>query len=150
MMRCDMDLTGSAVAPGSIARGGVMNQRPKVLMIDDNKEICRLMKEYLEKTGRYEVTTFTDARMGVRYAQIEKPDVILLDLMMPDMDGTEAAEYLLEDETTRYIPIIFITAAIKRDEAEERLGQIHGHPILAKPVTPVEVMNEIEKILTLS
>jgi CheY-like chemotaxis protein len=127
MMRCDMDLTGSTAAPGSIARGGVMNQRPKVLMIDDNREICRLMKEYLEKTGKYEVTTFTDARMGVRYAQIEKPD-----------------------ETTRYIPIIFITAAIKRDEAEERLGQIHGHPILAKPVTPVEVMNEIEKILTLS
>ena len=69
-----------------------MTQRPKVLMIDDNKEICRLMKEYLEKSGRYEVTVFTDARMGVRYAQIEKPDVILMDLMMPDMDGTEAAE----------------------------------------------------------
>lgn len=41
-----------------------MAQRPKVLMIDDNKEICRLMKEYLEKTGKYEVTTFTDARWG--------------------------------------------------------------------------------------
>jgi len=127
-----------------------MAQRPKVLVIDDNKEICRLMKEYLEKTGKYEVTTFTDARMGVRYAQIERPDVILLDLMMPDMDGTEAAEFLLDDEGTRNIPLIFITAAIKKDEAEDRLGQIHGHPILAKPVTPVEVMNEIEKILTLS
>ena len=125
-----------------------MNQRPKVLMIDDNKEICRLMKEYLEKAGRYEVTVFTDARMGVRYAQIEKPDVILLDLMMPDMDGTEAAEYLLDEETTRDIPIIFITAAIKKVEADDRLGRIHGHPILAKPVTPIEVMNEIEKVLT--
>ena len=81
-----------------------MTQRPKVLMIDDNKEICRLMKEYLEKSGRYEVTVFTDARMGVRYAQIEKPDVILMDLMMPDMDGTEAAEYLLDDEATRNDP----------------------------------------------
>jgi len=119
-------------------------------MIDDNKEICRLMKEYLEKTGKYEVTTFTDARMGVRYAQIERPDVILLDLMMPDMDGTEAAECLLDDEGTRNIPLIFITAAIKKDEAEERLGQIHGHPILAKPVTPVEVMHEIDKILALA
>jgi CheY-like chemotaxis protein len=66
------------------------------------------------------------------------------------MDGTEAAEFLLDDEGTRNIPLIFITAAIKKDEAEDRLGQIHGHPILAKPVTPVEVMNEIEKILTLS
>jgi len=127
-----------------------MNQRPKVLMIDDNKEICRLMKEFLEKTGKYEVTIFTDARMGVRYAQIEKPDVILLDLMMPDMDGTEAAECLLDDEATSSIPIIFITAAIKKDEAEDRLGQIHGHPILAKPVTPVEVMKEIEKILAIA
>jgi len=145
-----MNLRESTAVGSPIARGGVMVQRPKVLMIDDNKEICRLMKEYLEKTGRYEVTTFTDARMGVRYAQIERPDVILLDLMMPDMDGTEAAEYLLDDEGTRNIPLIFITAAIKRDEAEERLGQIHGHPILAKPVTPVEVMNEIEKILTLT
>jgi len=126
-----------------------MNQRPKVLMIDDNKEICRLMKEYLEKTGKYEVTIFTDARMGIHYAQIEKPDVILLDLMMPDMDGTEAAEALLDNDTTRDIPIIFVTAAIKKDEAEDRLGQIHGHPILAKPVTPMEVMNEIEKILSL-
>jgi len=126
-----------------------MTQRPKVLMIDDNKEICRLMKEYLEKTGKYEVTIFTDARMGIHYAQIEKPDVILLDLMMPDMDGTEAAESLLDNDTTRDIPIIFVTAAIKKDEAEDRLGQIHGHPILAKPVTPMEVMNEIEKILSL-
>jgi CheY-like chemotaxis protein len=145
-----MNLRVSTAARSPIARGGVMAQRPKVLMIDDNKEICRLMKEYLEKTGKYEVTTFTDARMGVRYAQIERPDVILLDLMMPDMDGTEAAEFLLDDEGTRNIPLIFITAAIKKDEAEDRLGQIHGHPILAKPVTPVEVMNEIEKILTLS
>ncbi len=127
-----------------------MNRRPKVLMIDDNKEICRLMKEYLEKTGKYEVTIFIDARMGVHYAQIEKPDVILLDLMMPDMDGTEAAEALLDNDTTRDIPIIFVTAAIKKDEAEDRLGQIHGHPILAKPVTPMEVMNEIEKILSLT
>ena len=125
-----------------------MTQRPKVLMIDDNKEICRLMKEYLEKSGRYEVTVFTDARMGVRYAQIERPDVILMDLMMPDMDGTEAAEYLLDDEATRNIPIIFITAAIKKAEVDDRLGRIHGHPILAKPVTPIEVMNEIEKVLT--
>jgi CheY-like chemotaxis protein len=117
-------------------------------MIDDNKEICRLMKEYLEKSGRYEVTVFTEAGMGVRYAQIEKPDVILLDLMMPDMDGTEAAEYLLDDEATRDIPIIFITAAIKKAEVDDRLGRIHGHPILAKPVTPIEVMNEIEKVLT--
>jgi CheY-like chemotaxis protein len=144
-----MNLRESTAARGSISRRGIMNHRPKVLMIDDNKEICRLMKEYLEKTGKYEVAIFTDARMGVHYAQIEKPDVILLDLMMPDMDGTEAAEYLLDDEATRDIPIIFITAAIKRDEAEDRLGQVHGHPILAKPVTPGEVMNEIEKILTL-
>jgi CheY-like chemotaxis protein len=143
-----MNLRESTAARAPKARGGVMIQRPRVLMIDDNKEICRLMKEYLEKSGRYEVTVFTDARMGVRYAQIEKPDVILMDLMMPDMDGTEAAEYLLDDEATRNIPLIFITAAIKKDEAEDRLGRIHGHPILAKPVTPIEVMNEIEKVLT--
>lgn len=127
-----------------------MTQRPKVLMIDDNREICRLMKEYLEKAGKYEVTTFTEAAIGVHYAQIEKPDVILLDLMMPDMDGAEAAEHLLDDEGTRNIPIIFITAAIKKNEVEESLGRIHGHPILAKPVTPIEVMKEIEKVLTLS
>src|SRR5512139_1325286 len=113
--RCDMSPRESTAVRAPIARGGVMTQRPKVLMIDDNKEICRLMKEYLEKSGRYEVTVFTDARMGVRYAQIERPDVILMDLMMPDMDGTEAAEYLLDDEGTRNIPIIFITAAIKKD-----------------------------------
>jgi CheY-like chemotaxis protein len=119
-------------------------------MIDDNREICRLMKEYLEKTAKYEVSIFTDARMGIHYAQIEKPDVILLDLMMPDMDGTEAAEALLDDEGTRNIPIIFITAAIKKDEVKDRLGQIHGHPILAKPVTPIQVMSEIERVLTFS
>jgi CheY-like chemotaxis protein len=110
-----------------------MTQRPKVLMIDDNKEICRLMKEYLEKSGRYEVTVFTEAGMGVRYAQIEKPDVILLDLMMPDMDGTEAAEYLLDDEATRNIPIIFITAAIKKAEVEQLAAA--GKPWVAHAVS---------------
>jgi len=50
-----------------------MNQRPKVLMIDDNREICRLMKEYLEKTGKYEVTTFTDARMACATPRSRNP-----------------------------------------------------------------------------
>jgi len=133
-----------------IERVGLMSEKPKkikVLVIDDNKELCQVLKEYLEKTGRFEVPVFTSAKAGIKYAKARKADIILLDLMMPEMDGTQAAEQLLEDDNTSEIPIIFITAAIKKSEVEERYGYIQGHPILAKPILPGEIIKKIESIL---
>jgi len=127
-----------------------MHEKPrkiKVLVIDDNKELCQVLKEYLEKTGRFEVPVFTSAKAGIKYAKARKADIILLDLMMPEMDGTQAAEELLEDEGTSEIPIIFITAAIKKSEVEARYGYIQGHPILAKPILPGEIIKKIENVL---
>ena len=125
------------------------HKKTKVLIIDDNKDLCLILKEYMERTGRFEVPTFTNAKAGIKYARAQKVDVILLDLMMPEMDGTQAAEQLLEDENTKSIPIIFITAAIKKSEVEERFGYIQGHPILAKPVLPGQIIKKIENVLGL-
>ena len=123
------------------------SKKIKVLMIDDNRDLCQVIKDFLERTGRFEVPIFTEASSGISYAKAKKPDVILMDLMMPEMDGTQAAEELLEDDSTSEIPIIFITAAIKRAEVENNLGYIHGRPIIAKPVMPGEIIKRIESVL---
>jgi CheY-like chemotaxis protein len=132
-----------------VSRMDEKQKKIKVLVIDDNKDLCLIIKEYMERTGRFEVPIFTSAKAGIKYAKAKKADIILLDLMMPEMDGTQAAEQLLEDENTRDIPIIFITAAIKKSEVEERYGYIQGHPILAKPILPGQIIKKIENVLGL-
>ena len=69
--------------------------KSKILIIDDEENLCFLVKMNLEATGRYEVLTATDPREGLKLAKANIPDLILLDLMMPHMEGSEVAERLM-------------------------------------------------------
>jgi DNA-binding response OmpR family regulator len=125
--------------PGT--RGGVT----RVLVIDDEAPIRLLCRVNLE-AERMAVLEASDGPSGLETARSEQPDVILLDVMMPGLDGWGVAEALLEDERTARIPIIFLTARAEfRDRA--RGLDIGGVDYITKPFNPVELAPLVRSLL---
>ena len=117
-----------------------------ILLIDDEEDFCFFVKLNLEKTGRFKVLTTTSGTDGITMASREHPDLILLDIIMPEMGGGQVAELLLENPKTRNIPVLFITAIASRREVQSQEGIIGGRNFIAKPVTPEELMAKIHGI----
>lgn len=120
--------------------------KKKVLVIDDNAEFCEITKSYLESTMKYRVFTARSGPKGIMLAKQYMPDVILLDIRMPDMDGGMVAELLLDDSSTSHIPIIFLTGLIMPEEVKKSGGFIAGHPFIAKPFKLEELTGMIESV----
>ena len=116
-------------------------QKKKILIIDDEANTTRALKETLERTGGYEVREENEATNSVDAAKEFMPDLILLDVGMPHMDGGEVAFRIESDEELKYIPIVFLTAMIRKEEE----GIIGGRPFVAKPVTREQLIDTIEK-----
>jgi DNA-binding response OmpR family regulator len=117
----------------------------KVLVIDDEAPIRLLCRVNLE-AERMDVIEAADGPSGVEKARDERPDVILLDVMMPGLDGWRVAEQLLEDDRTRTIPIIFLTARAEfRDRA--RGLDIGGVDYITKPFNPLELAPLVQRLL---
>jgi two-component system, OmpR family, alkaline phosphatase synthesis response regulator PhoP len=114
-----------------------MTPMTRVLVIDDEAPIRLLCRVNLEAEGM-EVLEAGDGRSGLEKAREETPDVILLDVMMPGLDGWQVAEELLADDRTRTIPIVFLTARAEvRDRA--RGLDLGGIDYVTKPFNPVEL-----------
>ena len=120
-------------------------QKKRILIIDDEEGFTHLVKLSLEATGKYEVRIENKGSLGHLAAKQFKPDLILLDLIMPDMGGGEVSYQLKSDEGTKTIPIVFITAIMTKDEAVARGGIISGHQVIAKPVGTEELIDVIKK-----
>ena len=117
----------------------------RVLVIDDEAPIRLLCRVNLE-AERMSVLEASDGPSGLEKARTEQPDVILLDVMMPGLDGWGVAEALLEDERTAAIPIIFLTARAEfRDRA--RGLDIGGVDYITKPFNPVELAPLVRSLL---
>jgi DNA-binding response OmpR family regulator len=117
----------------------------RVLVIDDEAPIRLLCRVNLEAEGM-EVIDAPDGESGIEKARNEHPDVILLDVMMSRLDGWDVAEVLVEDELTKEIPIIFLTARAEvRDRA--RGLDIGGIEYVTKPFNPLELAPLIEELL---
>ncbi len=119
--------------------------KKKILLIDDEEDFCFFVKLNLEKTRKYRVFTATRGIEGIRLAKQVKPDLIFLDIVMPKMDGGRVAEILLEDESTKTIPFVFVTAVIKKDDLPGYGGKIGGRDFIAKPVKPEKLIEKIEQ-----
>jgi DNA-binding response OmpR family regulator len=116
-----------------------------VLVIDDEAPIRLLCRVNLEAEG-IEVLEAPDGTSGLSLARDEHPDVVLLDVMMPGLDGWRVAEELLENEATRGIPIIFLTARAEfRDRA--RGLDIGGVDYVTKPFNPLELAPLVRSLL---
>ena len=117
----------------------------RVLVVDDEAAIRLLCRVNLEAEG-VEVIEAADGASGLERARCERPDVVLLDVMMPGLDGWRVAEALLEDAETRDIPIIFLTARAEfRDRA--RGLDIGGVDYVTKPFHPVELASLVRDLL---
>jgi len=104
-----------------------------------------LLKLNLEETGNYEVRVENWAEDACSAAKQFKPDLVLLDIIMPRMPGGNVAAQLKEDPECRDIPIVFLTAAVRKQQVEDNEGIICDHPCLAKPATVETVIEAIEK-----
>jgi two-component system, OmpR family, response regulator len=119
----------------------------KILIVDDEQAITRLLKLNLENTGAYLVREENEGSKAYAAARDFKPDLILLDVMMPDMDGGEVAAQIQNDPLLKGIPVIFLTAAVKQDELAAHGGKIGGFPYIAKPLDVQGVLDAIERQL---
>ncbi|NIO11055.1 MAG: response regulator [Deltaproteobacteria bacterium] len=117
--------------------------KKRILVVDDEPSFTRVLKLYLEKTGIYDVRDENRGTMALSAAKEFQPDLILLDIVMPDKDGGEIASSILQDDALKDTPIVFLTAAVSKDEE----GIISGRPFIAKPANAEEVVQCIEKNL---
>jgi CheY-like chemotaxis protein len=122
-----------------------------ILTVDDEESFTFFIKLNLQNDPRYDfkVTTANSGKEGLKLAKTTRPDLILLDIMMPDMSGTEVAEELLLDPRTKNVPIIFMTAVVQKDEVAEEGGLMGGREFIAKPVGKDELISRIEMTLNL-
>ena len=125
-------------------------ERSKILVIDDEGDFCEFVKWSLEKTGKYEVVASTDGPSGIALAETEQPELILLDIKMPQMNGAEVADHLLHTDSTRDIPIAFVTGLLQKNEVRKMSGYIHGFPFITKPVTKTELVQQIDSVLEIA
>jgi len=122
----------------------------KILVVDDEKKIRELLELRLSSAG-YQVIQAKDGEEGLAKAKECRPDLILMDVMMPKVDGPEAVKGLQEDPVTKDIPVISLTAIITKEEEE---GQMSGvftdmprYRFMAKPFDPQKLLAEIKKAL---
>lgn len=115
----------------------------KILIIDDEEDLCRVLKHMLESEGLFQVFTAWDAETGMFLALTEEPDLILLDIVMPGMSGTEMAEELLKVPQTRSIPIIFISALVDKSFLRESISSGDNREFMPKPLNIEELVARI-------
>ncbi len=123
----------------AIAKAAVKEKR-RILIVDDDPESTHVVKILLERTGRYLVLEENDAAKAHQSAQNFRPDVILLDIMMPETDGGEVTAQIEADPELQKTPIIFLSALVTEAEAKGGL-RIQGHPFLAKPIDIPELIS---------
>jgi two-component system alkaline phosphatase synthesis response regulator PhoP/two-component system response regulator VicR len=118
----------------------------KILAVDDEKHICRLVQVNLERQG-YEVVTANDGKEALEKVQTERPDLVVLDVMMPYMDGFEVLQTLRRNPETRDIPVIMLTA--KAQDADVFKGWQSGVDCyLTKPFNPMELIAFVKRIFS--
>ena len=122
----------------------------KILIVDDEARIRELLHLRLSSQG-YQVIEAANGEEGIEQAIEHTPDLILMDVMMPKMDGAEAARILQENPLTKNIPVIFLTAMITK---EEETGQVSGsqantgkHRFISKPFDTQNLLMEIQKAI---
>jgi len=124
----------------------VLEEKRRILIVDDDRDSTHLIKILLEKISHYLVLEENDAAKAHESARDFRPDLILLDIMMPQIDGGDIAAQIDADPGLQRTPIIFLTALVTKAEAKAGL-HIQGHPVLAKPIDIPELINRVEENL---
>ena len=122
-----------------------MAQRKKVLIVEDNELNMKLFHDLLEVHG-YETLQTRDGREALELARLHRPDLILMDIQLPEVSGLDVTRWIKADETLKRIPIIAVTAfAMKGDEEKIRSGGCEAY--IAKPISVTNFLETIERVL---
>jgi two-component system phosphate regulon response regulator PhoB len=121
--------------------------KKRILVVDDDPDFTDLLRLLLETTHEYDVRVENDSKRGIGSALEFRPDIILMDLGMPEVDGGELASRLREKANLRKVPIVFLTGSVTKEEVSQRGGLIGGRTFLAKPVTMPELLDCLSKYL---
>ena len=124
-----------------------VERKRRILIVDDDKNGTHLIKVLLERTGFYLVFEENDATKAHQTARDFQPDVILLDIEMPEKDGGDVALQIETDLELQRTPIVFLTALVTKAEAKGGL-RVQGRPTLAKPISIPDLIDAIEENLT--
>ena len=119
----------------------------KMLVIDDEKDFGYFLKQNFELAGGYSVTVATNGRDGIAAATRDRPDLILLDVIMPNMSGFEVLKELKENRTTTAIPVVMLTA-VDTDEAKEKALGLYNEDYIVKPVAISDLKAKVDEILS--
>ena len=104
-----------------------------------------MLKLNLESTGNYEIRVENDSSLAIETAIQYKPDLILLDVIMPNFEGPDIAMKIKSQPELKDIPIVFLTATVTKEEVDSQQGEIGGHPFVAKPSSLATLLHSIEK-----
>jgi len=117
----------------------------RILVVDDDRDIVRLVRSYLEKAG-YQVLTAYDGESALRLLRSEKPQLLILDLMLPDRDGWDVARLVRADSNIAATPIIMLTARVEDNDKIVGL-EIGADDYITKPFNPREVVARVRALL---
>ncbi len=118
--------------------------KKRILIVDDEVGAARLLKANLEQTNRYEVRVENWPEDAAAAAHQFRPDLLLLDIIMPRMPGGDVVAAFEADPELKGIPIVFLTAAVRRHQVQENDGIICDHPCVAKPANVLEIIQVID------
>ncbi|TGL59113.1 response regulator [Leptospira ognonensis] len=123
-----------------------MKKLKSILIIEDEEDITEILKIAIEHSSDILLSFATNGQDGLTKANIEKPDLILLDVLMPGMSGLELMDELNKNEILKQIPVIFITSRVQRSEIQEykKRGAIG---LIEKPFAPLEIVTRIHLLL---
>lgn len=118
----------------------------RILIVDDDELVREVAQSALTIVGGWEVMTARSGGEARALAVAQRPDAVLLDVMMPGVDGPTTAADLRDDPATRDIPVIFLTAKMPTDQAEE-WGQLHLAGVIPKPFDPMTLSGQVARLL---
>ena len=119
----------------------VRNGHKKVLVVDDDAFIRTLLRAWLQESG-YGVVTASDGQQAIEQVKREKPDIVLLDLMMPNLDGYSVVKWLRRQEATHHLPIIILSADVR---AHQKLVGLTVNGLISKPFDLEEVLDQVHE-----
>lgn len=122
------------------------NSNSRVLIVDDNSEFTHRVSELLQNTHHYVVCEENDPRRALETARSFHPDLVVVDLIMPQADGLEVATQLEADWALHEVPIVFVTTLITSEEARDG-RRINGHRVVPKPTRGFDLIRVVEENL---
>lgn len=118
----------------------------RILVIDDEKNLCLVIKGCLESMGHWQVLTALSGSEGLTLAETELPDAILLDVMMPDMDGLLVYHKLQHNSLTQKIPVILLSAKVQQVDLKQ-YAHLGVTGVIPKPFDPLKLVNQVIELV---